>query len=849
MKSILTFLLLFMVQLLSAQAIKPELSVVRELETKASATMQLIKHGKGDTAQVILMIKAAHILYNNPTDGLHELDTAFTLAKTAYTMSRELKFGKGIAEGAFMMSKVRTKQKNPDAAKRYLSLVNGEAKVRLLLVIAEYYTFNFDSDTKKFYMALPLISQARRTAIAVNSFRWLSECQVLLGKFYMKNAEVEKGKKAFMYVIDRYENSGEFGQAAKAWSRLGNNIPENKQNFPDIKASHENAIKDYLLASDKENMAYCLRDLAVLNSNYKQTDSAERQLLRVVSTLKSVNKPVKFETFNTIADFYRYAGKYDRALYYALEARKTPDFNEFKKIINDDVLADIYQSIGKKELSLHYLFEAYNYLEPISDRGMYITAFSIAVLQADMGKAQAAKALLFLNKFLKKHPLATTIRKQQFTYAYGEVYETLGDYAKAEAHYKQMLAMDKQAEEEIAKDIESFSLRLAGDNAAYVMGKFYANRGRFAEARPYLQRALIGAGYVDAQQNRNTYHLLFRVDSAMKNYLPAIKNLARYNMLNDSINSVVRANQFEDLNVKYETAQKEKNIKSLENKQRLQEVIIQRSDRIKKLTVGGAIMLLLIFLITFIALKNKQRSNKDLTRQRKEINEKNIALEILLSEKDSFLREKDWLLKEVHHRVKNNLQIIISLLDTQSVYLENNIALEAIQESQNRVHSIALIHQKLYRSDKPGSISLTEYVSDLIENLSEGFNTLSRDIIFEQHIDRMDIDLSQAVPLGLILNESITNAIKYAFKNHGGRILIDITAIDDQRVRLSVADNGIGLPEGFDIGTVNSLGMELMKGLSKQLKGQFHISSAHGVQVIVEFELLKTFAHQALLPS
>jgi two-component sensor histidine kinase len=847
MKPLLTFLLLLTVELLAAQAIKPELSVIRELETNASSTMELIKSGKGDTSQVNLMIKAAHILYNNPTSGLHELDTAFTLAKTAYTMSRALKFGKGSAEGAFMMSKVKTKQKNPQAAMRYLNLVNGEAKVRLLLVIAEFYTFNFPSNTKKFNAALLLINQARQVSIAVNSFRWLSECQVLLGKFYLKNGEVEKGKKAFMFVIDRYEKSGEFSQAAKAWSRLGNNIPENKYNFHEIKDSHENAIRDYLLAKDKENMAYCLRDLAVLNATYQQTDSAEKQLLRVVSTLRSVNKPVKFETFNTIADFYRYTGKYDRALYYALEARKTPDFNQFKKIINADVLADIYQSMGKKELSLHYLFEAYNYLEPISDRGMYLTVFGIAVLQAEMGKLEAAKALVFLNKFLKKHPVTTTIRKQQFTYAYAEVYEALGDYAKAESHYREMLALDKQAEAEIAKDIENFSVRIAGDNAAYAMGKFYVNRRRFAESRPYLQRSLTGSGYADAQRIRNTYHLLFRVDSAMKNYVQAIKHLQRFNMLNDSINSVARANQFEDLNIKYETVQKEKNIKALENKQKLQEMVIQRSDRIKKLTVIAAIMLLLICLITFVALKNKQRSNRDLTRQRKEINEKNVTLENLLNEKDNFLKEKDWLLKEVHHRVKNNLQIIISLLDTQTVYLENNVALEAIQESQNRVHSIALIHQKLYRSDKPGSISLREYVSDLIDNLSDGFDATSRNILFEQHIESLDIDLSQAVPLGLILNESITNAIKYAFNNYGGTILVEIRLLDSDRVRLSVQDNGVGFPEGFDIDTTNSLGLELMKGLSKQLKGQFNISSDNGVHISVEFDMIKTFENQRLL--
>ena len=848
MRSFLIFLLLFIVKFSHGQAIEPELAVVRELETNASSTVQKVNAGKSDTSQVILMVKAMHIYYNNPTDGMHELDSAFVLALKAYTLSRKLKFGKGIAEAAFMMAKVRTKQKHPEVAMRYLPLVDGEAKIRLLLVVAEYYTFNFPSNSQIFYKALPLINQARSSSIVANSFRWLAECQVLLGKFYLKNGELENGKKAFMVVIDRYEQRGEYGEAAKAWSRLGNNIPENKMNFPDIKSSHEHSIKNFLLANDKENMAYSLRDLGVLNANYEQIDSAEKQLLRVVTLLRSINKPVKFETMETLANFYIFTGKYDVALQYALESRKTPDFNAFKKIASDQILATIYHNTGKKELSLHYLYEAYNYLEPISDRGLPFAAFSIVILQADMGKTKAAKALVFLNKYLKKHPPTSSIMKQQFEYAYGDIYYALNDYNKAEMHYKKMLYLDKLAEEEISRDIDSFDSRFAGSGAAFVMGRFYAKRKQFRESYVYLKRALDGKGYTDVQQTRDTYNLLFRADSALRNYLSAIKNLQRYNALNDSINSVARANQLEELNMKYETVQKEKNIKSLENRQKLQEVIIQRSDKIKTLTVGGSVMLFLLLMITFVSLKNKQRSNKYLTRQREEINEKKLVLEILLNEKDNFLKEKDWLLKEIHHRVKNNLQIIISLLDTQSVYLENNIALEAIQESQNRVHSIALIHQKLYRTDKPGSISLPEYVSDLIENLSEGFDTRSRRITFEQDIEHVDIDLSQAVPLGLILNESITNAIKYAFTNQGGRILVSLTRVNNLCVKLSVEDNGMGLPTDFNIDITNSLGMELMKGLSKQLRGEFRISSHKGVQVVVDFELLKTFIKHDLAP-
>jgi len=845
MRSILIFLLLVVVKLSFGQSIEPEMDVFRGTEKDARATIAKIKSGKQDTSQVKLMIDAIHIYYNNPTEGMHELDTAFMWAEKTYNLSQKIHFGEGAAEAVFMMGKIRTKQKNPDAAVRYLNLVNGEAKARLLLVIAEYYTFNFESGSKAFELAKSFIKKANEVARGAGSFRWLAESQVLLGKYLIKNGELESGKKAFLVIIAQYEKAKNYGNAAKIWSRFANNIPESNATYPYIKKAQENAMRNFLLNNDKENMAYTLRDLAALNADYQQIDTAEMQYLRVVSILKSINAPIKFSTWNYISYFYRYTGKYDLALYYALESRKAPDFNNYKKISNAEVMASIYNEMGKKELGLPYLLEAFNALEPISDRRMNYIALSIAEFRAKMGKSEALKGLAFLNKFLKKHPPVNAIGEQEFSSVYGELYFTLGNYGKAEAAFKKMIALDTKAAEAVSKDINS-NHNLAGSGAAFAMGRFYVNIGRFSEAHPYLQRLIKANAYNDAYQLGDTYHLMFKADSALGNYPAAIKNLQRYNVVKDSLNSVARANQFEELNMKYETAQREKNIKALQNKQRLQEEIIQRSDRIKRLTIGGSIMLFLVLLVTFVALRINQRSNRQLTLQRAEINEKNVTLETLLIEKDGFLKEKDWLLKEVHHRVKNNLQIIISLLDTQSVYLENNIALEAIQGSQNRVHSIALIHQKLYRSDKPGSISLPEYVSDLIENLSDGLDAFSRNIVFEENIDHLDIDLSQAVPLGLILNEAITNAIKYAFEKSGGRILIDVTAIEDRKVRLVVADNGMGLPRDFDISKINSLGMELMMGLSRQIKGDFHISSAGGVRVTVEFELLKTFTNQSL---
>ncbi len=174
---------------------------------------------------------------------------------------------------------------------------------------------------------------------------------------------------------------------------------------------------------------------------------------------------------------------------------------------------------------------------------------------------------------------------------------------------------------------------------------------------------------------------------------------------------------------------------------------------------------------------------------------------------------------------------MISLLNTQSIYLENNEALEAIRESQHRMHSISLIHQKLYQSDNIALIKMDEYIYELIQYLQESFST-SKNIEMVIDIKPVSLDVAQAVPIGLILNEAITNAIKYAFgPKTAGQINVLLGEYGTETLALTISDNGRGLPSDFKIENCTSLGMCLIKGLSKQLHGEVKISSNNGLTV------------------
>jgi two-component sensor histidine kinase len=177
----------------------------------------------------------------------------------------------------------------------------------------------------------------------------------------------------------------------------------------------------------------------------------------------------------------------------------------------------------------------------------------------------------------------------------------------------------------------------------------------------------------------------------------------------------------------------------------------------------------------------------------------------------------------------------MSLLNSQTAYIDNEPALTAIHESQHRVHAMSLIHQKLYNTDDVSSIDMSTYIRELVAYLSESFDTRQR-IRFDLDIEPVSLDVGQAVPLGLILNEAITNSIKYAFPgNRDGRISIRLSHLGGHHYRLTIADDGIGVPEQIKEKKTASLGMSLMSGLSEDLDGSFSIENRNGTLVTITF--------------
>ena len=244
--------------------------------------------------------------------------------------------------------------------------------------------------------------------------------------------------------------------------------------------------------------------------------------------------------------------------------------------------------------------------------------------------------------------------------------------------------------------------------------------------------------------------------------------------------------------------------------------------------IGSLLVLVLFAALLYNRSRLKTNANKNLEIKRQQIDEQNEQLKKLLA-------EKEWLLKEIHHRVKNNLQIVISLLNTQSAYLENQDALMAIQNSQHRMHAMSLIHQKLYQSDNVSMIDMSWYIYELIIYIKDCYAS-EKNISFNVETEKIFLDVAQAVPMGLIVNEAINNTVKYAFpKNTKGEVNVSFKNTGQDLYQLIISDNGIGLPKDFDIDETESLGMNLMRGLADQLDGTFSLENKNGLMIMVTF--------------
>jgi two-component system, sensor histidine kinase PdtaS len=581
--------------------------------------------------------------------------------------------------------------------------------------------------------------------------------------------------------------------------------------------------------------------LAETHFRLGKLDLAEKELKQMLSEYKVTEKKELHLIYELLGDVYDIQGYPDKAIANFLECLTNVRSS-------DTSLADYYYNrIGACYQKFGYDDRAISFYVRELDQPVGNMFDSVQYFVALNGRndilvknGRVKEAIYDLQQATRngwpKNPRIDRYLDQSF----GTYYKAQKQYVLAEKYYSAFTeVMEKN------KAIESFT-----DYAYsyFLLGDLYTEMRQYAKAAACLKKiGEIPFGIFSATDLSRFYLLHYKVDSVFGNYAAALQDRNRYSELNDSIFNAIKVKQLQELEVSYETRQKEQSITDLQNKDKVRQAELTKANAQKRLILVGSGLLLVIAVLAFIGFRQKQRSNRLLKVHQKEIDEKNLSLESLNHRQALLLTEKEWLIREIHHRVKNNLQTTISLLHMQSAYLTNEHALTAIRNSQHRLQAMSLIHQRLYQSEDMTSVEMSSYVTELVSFLRESYSGIDN-IFFDSLIEPVVFDISLAIPMGLIINEAITNAIKYAFPgNRIGRISISLQACPGGNYILVIRDNGVGFSvSGRPSRSQGSLGLDLIRGLTDQLQGDVKIESQDGTTITIIFNAASIFVTEPM---
>jgi two-component sensor histidine kinase len=692
--------------------------------------------------------------------------------------------------------------------------VNGpDNNIKELLKKGNYYLFKSGTFKNDLDSALPLLLSAKREADKNKDIYFQNAALAALGKYYLQAGDAVKSKNCFTVAVELARDANKPAILYRALANRGTYAAFNDdQKGKDLQES----LKLSLQLRDTVGEIEMLTRIYEIDFVYQRYDTVKKQLLHVTDIEKLIGFRHIHYNYYVISYLDYIAGDYVNVFYNTktsiqiMEANRDYGFSNFFY----GNMANIYARFDNYEKALEWLTKSLQQ-EPANKakRIWYHQFCNTALNLSKFGHPQ--KALDIVLNTIRNYPPLTADQRFHIAYFMGFTYHELNRMDLSKKYYDIMLLTMDSIRNDPEENDKMFSAYLD-------LANFEMDMGHADLSKKYFQK---GKVYADSNKIFNVekiHAVQYRIDSSEGNYVKALREYKLKRIAEDSIYNLRRANHFTELEIQYETETKDKNIELLKQKDKAQQATLRQSDLMKKVTLAGILVMLVVTGLVYNLYRNKQRRNK-------EINEKNLALEQLV-------KDKEWLVKEIHHRVKNNFHIVASLLEIQSSYLKNKEALSAIKESQHRIHSMSIIHQKLYQSDTLSAIHMPEYIYELVEYLRESY-LIRENIGFSLQIESIELNHASAITLGLILNEAITNAIKYAFvKTKDGKISISLTHISDSQILLSIADNGRGLPIDFDSKIGASMGMELLQGLTDDLGGSFSIEADDGTHIKVIFE-------------
>ncbi len=684
---------------------------------------------------------------------------------------------------------------------------NDTLRVNLLNKLAEAF---LDTDKDK---AFSYATEADSLSTKLNFSKGKATSLFIIGKYYRANANLSSSIKNFKKSIIAAKDANAKRIEANSNSSIGTCF------F--FQGEYNEAIEYYKKASllyknDNLSTEYAstlknIGNVYLMIGNWEYSNNFYQKAL--VICIKINDQAETAKVYNNLGLLNFYQDKYYDALDFYMKAlsiyETTDDREATAGVLNG--IGTVYHRMDNYSEALDYYNKALKISTELDDKMvMGLCLANIGMIYGEKKEYERANNFLKRNyKIMQelgiKEKMGTSLNNQANYLRPGE------DLLSLQLHFEAL---------SIFEEIESEN----GKCYAFLgLAQDYFNLHNIYKSEFYASKGLeLSIKFSRLSEQGDAHYLLSKIYEINKNFEKAFKHHKEFKEIQDSLFNESNIKKITNLENQYKF-EKEKQAIAFEQMQK--DVVTAENDKRQKVIqyvlIGSGVLFIMIALIIFIFLVQKRRANKILTQQKEEINSQN--------------KEKELLLKEIHHRVKNNLQIISSLLNLQLEENEDNSSVSlAIRDGQSRVKAMALIHEKLYQNDTLSTINFKGYSEQLLKHIADAY--AYQKIVHQINIDKLlELDIDTAIPLGLILNELITNAYKYAFKNEEGTISITVTKQEHNYI-LVVKDTGEGIDEGIDISSTTSIGLKIVRRLSTQLYGNMTYKYAKGAIFTINFK-------------
>ncbi|MFD0963138.1 tetratricopeptide repeat protein [Pseudofulvibacter geojedonensis] len=652
-----------------------------------------------------------------------------------------------------------------------------------------------------------LIKNAKHDTILANSYVELADLLYLSNidtLEYLSEKSISIAKKNLsLNLSDKEENS-----FLRALSLSNNNLGYVSY----IKGNYSKALEYYEISlnldrdiGDEEGVATSFTNIGSVYLIKGNSPKALEYYKKGLAITEKIGDDKSIAaSLNNIGYIYKTQGSVKEGLeYYHRSLRLHEKLNDKNGIaVLRTNIGSIYQEQGEAKKALEYYNESLKIHQEIGNKiGVAYSLNSLGQVCLDQGDLE--KSLDYYQKSLKlreeigqKNEIAVSLGNIGF------VYEGLNNFEKSLDYYQKSLEISKEVgdKKEISRSLSNIA-------------RIYFEQGKLRTAKAMAQQSLELAqdlGFPESIMFPS--NLLTKIYQKENNWRDAFKMKDLYNSMRDSIYNKETEKEAIRQESKYEIEKKEQKILLLSTKNELQEVKLDRNRKtITFVSILSGILLILIIL----AYRNNQKKK---------------IINALLTQQN---KEKNAMLKEIHHRVKNNLQVVNTLLKLQSREIDDENIVSMFTEAQNRVVSMALLHEKMYRSDDLQYIDVQDHITLLVDDLLKTY-VVKKDIQLDIKISDVVVGIRTLVPLGLIINEIITNSLKHAFNNRDqGKITVDLKKLENENFEMIIGDDGEGTTEKVKS---EGLGKRLIRTFTKQLKGTIEQLEQPGTVFKIVFE-------------